>query len=246
MYIYIYISLYLSFCVLFIQLDTDRYRQIQILTWIQTKKNKVAVEKKQPSPLQVGQTSMARCPKPRFSLKLCPCPKLKLWRLHGKVPTARSPRQGHAFQAELEPKAKKNRSSEDPMARSLRIFLTRVSNENTENMSKSLKNPCRAHGITKASLVISDTDTSITHSAKKKITREKIGPTKILPYIVQRLEKQKQAYNPVKIWQTCFFYRPGLYAHVSGFHPIKITKGQPRQVLVEVMVTTKHWKTHAK
>ena len=81
---------------------------------------------------------------------------------------------------------------------------------------------------------------------KKEITREKIGPTKILPYIVQRLEKQKQAYNPVKIWQTCFFYRPGLYAHVSGFHPIKITKGQPRQVLVEVMVTTKHWKTHAK
>ena len=105
--IYIYMYTPLSFCVLFIQLDTDRYRQIQILTWIQTKKNKVAVEKKQPSPLQVGQTSMARCPKPRFSLKLCPCPKLKLWRLHGKVPTARSPRQGHGFQAELEPKAKK-------------------------------------------------------------------------------------------------------------------------------------------
>ena len=236
----------LSFCVLFIQLDTDRYRQIQILTWIQTKKNKVAVEKKQPSPLQVGQTSMARCPKPRFSLKLCPCPKLKLWRLHGKVPTARSPRQGHAFQAELEPKAKKNRSSEDPMARSLRIFLTRVSNENTENVQIPKKNRANPMESQRHHWWYLTHILPLHTQQKKEITREKIGPTKILPYIVQRLEKQKQAYNPVKIWQTCFFYRPGLYAHVSGFHPIKITKGQPRQVLVEVMVTTKHWKTHAK
>ena len=203
----------------------------------------------------MGQTSMARCPKPRFSLKLCPCPKLKLWRLHGKVPTARSPRQGlhgkvmdSRLNWNLRPKAKKKQKLWRPDGKVTQNFPHKgFERKYGKYVQIPKKKPCKSHGITKASLVISDTDTSITHSAKKKeITREKIGPTKKLPYIVQRLEKQKQAYNPVKIWQTCFFYRPGLYAHVSGFHPIKITKGQPRQVLVEVMVTTKHWKTHAR
>ena len=111
--IYIYMYTPLSFCVLFIQLDTDRYRQIQILTWIQTKKTRLLL-KKTTLPFAGGANLDGKVPKTQVFVETMSVSKTQALKTprqgpHGKVPTARSPRQGRRFQAELEPKAKKQK-----------------------------------------------------------------------------------------------------------------------------------------